>query len=69
MARKPSSLPDLVAVKNGEPDAMFTKAIEMMGAWNGLSERTDGCCQPNIGFSAPARSRGHNQSAACQNHY
>jgi Uncharacterized conserved protein len=28
---KPADIPDLVAVKNGEPDTMFKKAIELMG--------------------------------------
>jgi len=31
---KPAGIPDLVAVKNGEPDTMFKKAIELMGGMN-----------------------------------
>ena len=48
---KPSSLPDLVAVKNGEPDAMFTKAIEMMGGMERFVKKGQTVVvKPNIGF-------------------
>lgn len=43
--------PDLVAVKNGEPDAMFKKAIELMGGINQFVKKGQTVVvKPNIGF-------------------
>jgi uncharacterized protein (DUF362 family) len=48
---KPASLPDLAAVKNGEPDAMFQKAIELMGGMNSFVKKGQTVVvKPNIGF-------------------
>jgi len=48
---KPSSIPDLVAVKNGEPDAMFKKAIDLMGGMNQFVRKGQTVVvKPNIGW-------------------
>ncbi|MEN6469619.1 MAG: DUF362 domain-containing protein [Smithella sp.] len=48
---KPAGIPDLVAVKNGEPDAMFKKAIELMGGMNQFVKKGQTVVvKPNIGF-------------------
>lgn len=48
---KPAGLPDLVAVKNGEPDAMFKKAIELAGGMNQFVKKGQTVVvKPNIGF-------------------
>ncbi len=45
------SVPDLVAVKNGEPDAMFKKAITLMGGMNTFVRKGQTVVvKPNIGF-------------------
>ena len=44
-------IPDLVAVKNGEPDAMFNKAIELMGGMGQFVRKGQSVVvKPNIGF-------------------
>jgi len=44
-------LPDLVAVKNGEPDAMFRKAIALMGGMGQFVKKGQTVViKPNIGF-------------------
>ena len=48
---KPAQMPDLVAVKNGEPDAMFKKAIELMGGMEQFVKKGQTVVvKPNIGF-------------------
>jgi len=48
---KPAAIPDLVAVKNGEPDAMFKKAIELMGGMEQFVKKGQTVVvKPNIGF-------------------
>lgn len=48
---KPSELPDLVAVKNGEPDAMFKKAIALAGGMGQYVKKGQTVAvKPNIGF-------------------
>ncbi len=48
---KPSGIPDLVAVKNGEPDAMFKKAIELAGGMGQFVKKGQTVVvKPNIGF-------------------
>ncbi len=48
---KPAEIPDLVAVKNGEPDAMFKKAMELMGGMNRFIKKGQTVVvKPNIGF-------------------
>ncbi len=50
-AKAPSEVPDLVAVKNGEPVDMFKKGIEAMGGMKrfvGKGQRV--VVKPNIGF-------------------
>ncbi len=43
--------PDLVAVRNGEPDAMFQKAIELMGGMSQFVKKGQTVVvKPNIGF-------------------
>ncbi len=45
------SIPDLVAVKNGEPDAMFKKAISLMGGMGQFVKKGQMVVvKPNIGF-------------------
>jgi uncharacterized protein (DUF362 family) len=47
----PQSLPDLVAVRNGEPDALFNKGIELMGGINQFVKKGQTVVvKPNIGF-------------------
>jgi len=47
----PPNPPDLVAVKNNEPDIMFTKAIEMMGGMHRFVKKGQTVVvKPNIGF-------------------
>lgn len=47
-----SETPDLVAVKNGEPDAMFRKAISMMGGMKKFVKKSQTVLvKPNIGFA------------------
>lgn len=49
-----SGVPDLVAVKNGEPDAMFNKAIELMGGMNRYVKKGQTVVvKPNIGWNKP----------------
>ena len=46
-----SGIPDLVAVKNGTPEAMFKKAIELMGGMNLFVKKGQTVAvKPNIGF-------------------
>lgn len=48
---KPAGIPDLVAVKNGEPDAMFKKAMELAGGMNRFVKKGQTVVvKPNIGF-------------------
>lgn len=48
---KPASPPDLVAVKNGEPDAMFKKAIELIGGMDQFVKKGQTVVvKPNIGW-------------------
>ena len=48
---KPAVIPDLVAVKNGEPDALFKKAIELAGGMNQFVKKGQTVVvKPNIGF-------------------
>ena len=48
---KLAAIPDLVAVKNGEPDAMFKKAIELMGGMEQFVKKGQTVVvKPNIGF-------------------
>ncbi|MEI6608128.1 MAG: DUF362 domain-containing protein [Deltaproteobacteria bacterium] len=48
---KPFSIPDLVAVKNGEPDAMFKKAMSLMGGIGQFVKKGQTVVvKPNIGF-------------------
>ena len=48
---KPADIPDLVAVKNGEPDAMFKKAILLAGGMDQfVSKGQTVVVKPNIGF-------------------
>jgi uncharacterized protein (DUF362 family) len=43
--------PDLVAIKNGEPDAMFKKAITLMGGMNQFVKKGQTVAvKPNMGF-------------------
>jgi uncharacterized protein (DUF362 family) len=45
------SIPDLVAVRNGEPDLMFNKAIEAMGGMKRFVKKGQTVVvKPNIGF-------------------
>jgi uncharacterized protein (DUF362 family) len=47
----PESRPDLVAVKNHEPDIMFNKAIQMMGGMKRFVKKGQTVIvKPNIGF-------------------
>lgn len=47
----PQNIPDLVAVKNGEPDAMFKKAMAMMGGMGRFVRKGHTVVvKPNIGF-------------------
>ncbi len=49
-----SEVPDLVAVKNGEPDAMFNKAIASMGGMNKYVKKGQTVVvKPNIGWNKP----------------
>jgi uncharacterized protein (DUF362 family) len=44
-------MPDLVAVKNGEPDAMFKKAVSLMGGMGQFVKKGQTVVvKPNIGF-------------------
>ena len=46
-----TGMPDLVAVKNGEPDAMFKKAISLMGGMGQFVKKGQTVVvKPNIGF-------------------
>lgn len=46
------SAPDLVAVKNNEPDILFKKAIELMGGMNRFVKKGQTVVvKPNIGFA------------------
>ena len=48
---KSARIPDLVAVKNGEPDAMFKKAIELMGGMEQFVKKGQTVVvKPNIGW-------------------
>jgi uncharacterized protein (DUF362 family) len=48
---KVSGTPDLVAVKNGEPDAMFKKAMSLMGGMGQFVKKGQTVVvKPNIGF-------------------
>ncbi|MDM8536903.1 DUF362 domain-containing protein [Desulfobacterales bacterium HSG17] len=47
-----AKIPDLVAVKNSEPDIMFNKAIEMMGGMKRyVNKNQTVVVKPNIGFN------------------
>ncbi|PKN76445.1 MAG: tat (twin-arginine translocation) pathway signal sequence [Deltaproteobacteria bacterium HGW-Deltaproteobacteria-10] len=47
----PQGMPDLVAVKNGEPDVMFKKAIGLMGGMDKFVKKGQTVViKPNIGF-------------------
>ncbi len=49
--RPPENFPDLVAVKNHEPDIMFNKAIQMMGGMKRFVKKGRiVVVKPNIGF-------------------
>ena len=49
--RPPGNTPDLVAVKNHEPDVMFNKAIKMMGGMKRFVKKGQTVVvKPNIGF-------------------
>lgn len=49
-----SDFPDLVAVKNGEPDAMFNKAIAAMGGMDRYVKKGQTVVvKPNIGWNKP----------------
>jgi len=49
-----SGAPDLVAVKNGEPDAMFNKAIKLMGGMNKyVKKRQTVVVKPNMAWNKP----------------
>ncbi len=46
------ALPDLVAVKNNEPDILFKKAMELMGGMNRFVQKGQTVVvKPNIGFA------------------
>ena len=46
-----TEIPDLIAVKNGEPDAMFKKAISLMGGMGQFVKKGQTVVvKPNIGF-------------------
>ena len=48
---QPAVIPDLVAVKNGEPDVMFRKAIELAGGMGRFVRKGQSVVvKPNIGF-------------------
>lgn len=48
---KLSAPPDLIAVRNGEPDAMFQKALELIGGMNQfVTKGQTVVVKPNIGF-------------------
>ncbi|MBN1472438.1 MAG: DUF362 domain-containing protein [Syntrophaceae bacterium] len=48
---KNQDMPDLVAVKNGEPDVMFKKAIQLMGGMEKFVKKGQTVVvKPNIGF-------------------
>ena len=48
---KPFEIPDLVAVKNSEPDAMFKKAIDLAGGMGQFVKKGQTVVvKPNIGF-------------------
>jgi len=48
---RPSAIPDLVAVRNGEPDVMFKKAVQLMGGMNLFVRKGQTVTvKPNIGF-------------------
>ncbi|HPD56583.1 MAG TPA: DUF362 domain-containing protein [Smithellaceae bacterium] len=47
----PQGLPDLVAVRNGEPDTLFNKGIELMGGMSQFVKKGQTVVvKPNIGF-------------------
>jgi uncharacterized protein (DUF362 family) len=47
----PKAIPDLVAVKNGEPDAMFKKAMALAGGMEKFVKKGQSVViKPNIGF-------------------
>jgi uncharacterized protein (DUF362 family) len=51
-AQDPAAMPDLVAVKNGEPDVMFDKAIEAMGGIGKFVKQGQiVVVKPNIGWN------------------
>ena len=48
----PSAIPDLVAVRNGEPDLMFDKAIEAVGGIGQFVKKGQSVVvKPNIGWN------------------
>ena len=48
------NIPDLVAVKNGEPDVMFDKAIEALGGMPSFVKKGQTVLvKPNIGWNCP----------------
>jgi uncharacterized protein (DUF362 family) len=52
-AQDAAAMPDLVAVKNGEPDVMFDKAIEAMGGMSKFVQKGQTVVvKPNIGWNS-----------------
>jgi uncharacterized protein (DUF362 family) len=50
----PAAVPDLVAVRNGEPDVMFDKAIEALGGIGQFVKKGQSVVvKPNIGWNRP----------------
>ena len=49
-----AAMPDLVAVKNGEPEALFDRGIEAMGGMRRFVKKGQTVVvKPNIGWNAP----------------
>ena len=53
-AESTAAMPDLVAVKNGEPDALFDRGIEALGGMGRFVKKGQTVVvKPNIGWNAP----------------
>jgi len=53
-AESAAAIPDLVAVKNGEPDALFDRGIEALGGMGRFVKKGQTVVvKPNIGWNAP----------------
>ena len=53
-AESTATMPDLVAVKNGEPEALFDRGIEAMGGMGRFVKKGQTVVvKPNIGWNAP----------------